>query len=238
MTSLHGHRGPGRGPGARRLCTGLLLLIAALAAGPLRAQQRPDDGSARPGLGIVAGEGRTENGATLRRYGFTSRRLRDDDRIGSLSLLYEEHTDGLEFSLLDESLSRDDVRLRYQSIYAEVKRYFPLPGPFLSYWGLRGGYSRVQGRIDRGPGRSEEFEAASVAPLYLLALPFALEHPGFLLLAFTDGASVGATVDLVPDHVWLDVEVGAVVLPRHRDDSVVLEKLIGVTRTVQLVAVF
>jgi hypothetical protein len=192
-----------------------------------------------PGFGVVIGQGQTENEAIARRYGFTTRRLRDGDRIGSLALLYEEHRNGLDFDLLDRSADAKDVTLRFQTLYVEIKRYFPLGGPVLIYWGLRGGYTRVEGRIDRGPGEKDEsFRADSVAPLWFLALPFALEHPGFLLLAAVDGSSAGLTVDLVPDRLWLDLSLGTVVLPEHHGPTLALAERFVATGMVQLVVVF
>ena len=219
------------------LAVGAVWIGMALGVSPVGAQSRGAD--IAPGFGLVVGEGRTENDATIRRFGFTTRRLSDNNRMGSLALIYEEHQNGLAFSRLDDSVAKEDVDLRYQSIFGELKRYFPVGGNFFYYWGLRGGYTRVQGRIDRGPGQKDEkFEEDSFAPLALLALPFVLENPGFLLLAFVDGASLGIVVDLVPEHIWLDLQFGSVVLPRHRDRFVVLEELFSVTRTLQLVIAF
>jgi hypothetical protein len=77
-----------------------------------------------------------------------------------------------------------------------------------------------------------------VAPLWFLALPFALEHPGFLLLAAVDGSSAGLTVDLVSDRLWLDLSLGTVVLPRLRDRTLALEDRFTATGMLQLVVVF
>ena len=100
----------------------LAVLGLALWGGVPPARAQFDDADFAPGFGFVIGEGRTQNDATIRRYGFTSRRMQDDQRSGSLALIYEEHVDGLEFDLLDPILSEEDVELRYQSIFAELKR--------------------------------------------------------------------------------------------------------------------
>lgn len=202
-----------------------------------RGQTRIEDPN--PGFGIVAGQGYSENETIARRFGFTSRRLKDGDRLGSLALLYEEHRDGIDFELFDENVDEDDVELRFQTVYLELKRYFPVAGPFHVYWGLRGGYTRVEGKIDRGPGEEDdEFTADSVAPLWFLALPFLLEHPGFLLLAAVDGSSAGITFDIIPDHVWLDLNIGTVILPLHRDRTIALEDRFTSSIMLQLVAAF
>ena len=214
-------------------------LGAVLAAGPAQAQGRPLETEFSPGFGVVIGQGQTENGAIARRFGFTSRRLQDGDRMGSMALLYEEHRDGLDYDLLDESVRKKDVSLHFQTLYLELKRYFPTGGPLLLYWGLRGGYTRVEGRVNRGPGEKDDtFQADSVAPLWWLALPFVLEHPGFILLAGVDGSSVGITFDIVPEHVWLDLSLGTVVLPEHRDHVIALQDRFTATGMLQLVVVF
>ena len=192
-----------------------------------------------PGFGIIYGEGVTEHDGATRRFGFTTRRLKDELRVGSLALLYEEYEDGLDFVLLDDDLSKEDVELRYQSIFVELKRYFPFGGPVWYYWGMRAGYTRVQGKIRPSDRESRrEFTAVSAAPLALLTLPFLLEHPGFILIAAVDGTSLGAIVDIAPDRMWLDFQISATVLPRYRDRSVILEDLLIVTQTVQLVIAF
>ena len=192
-----------------------------------------------PGFGIVYGEGMTEHEGETRRFGFTTRRLKDELRVGSLALLYEEYEDGLDFVLQDHDLSKDDVELRYQSIFVELKRYFPFGGPAWYYWGIRAGYTRVQGKIRPADRESRrKFTAVSAAPLALLALPFILEHPGFILIAAVDGTSLGAIVDIAPERVWLDFQISATVLPRHRDRSLILEDLLIVTQTLQLVIAF
>ena len=203
---------------------------------PVKAQGSLSDAS--PGFGLIYGEGKTEHGGELARVGFSSRRLVDDDRIGSLALLAEQHDDGLRIGLLDPGLEIADVSLRYQSVYMEMKRYIPIAGQFNYYWGLRGGYSRVQGEITGPGGEIQSFQAQSLAPLAMLALPLALEHPGFLLLAFTDGTSAGLTFDIVPERIWLDYQISAVILPRFRNTSLVLEDLMVVTQVLQLAIVF
>jgi hypothetical protein len=210
-----------------------LLLFAHAAQG----QSAIEDPS--PGFGIIVGQGQSENETIARRYGVTSRRLRDNDRLGSLGLLYEEHRNGIDVELFDDDLDEDDVELRFQTLYAELKRYFPVGGPFHVYWGLRGGYTRVEGRIDRGPGeKDQEFTADSVAPLWFLALPFVLEHPGFLLLAGLDGSSAGITYDIIADHVWLDLNIGTVILPLYRSRTLAIEDRFTTTIMLQLVAAF
>ncbi len=207
-------------------------------AGTARAQALSDETFA-PGFGIVYGEGRTENGAKTQRLGFSSRRLQENTRIGSLTLVGEEHFDGIPFALLDPTLSRDDVELRYQSLFMEMKRYFPLGGAFHLYWGLRGGVSRIRGRIrDPAGGPAREFEADLVGPLALLAVPLALENPGFLLLALADGTSAGLTADLVPNRIWLDYQLSATLIPNHRDARIAIEERTLVTQTLQLLIVF
>lgn len=191
------------------------------------------------GFGLLYGEGRTQEGADSKRFGFTTRRIKDKDRIGSLALVYEEHKNGLPIDLLAEGLTAENVQLRYRALYAELKRYFPLGGNFHVFWGLRGGYSRIDGRVD--PGGQEaprEFESDQVAPLWLLALPLALEHPGFLLLAFVDGAAVGMTLDLLPERLWVEYQIGAALIPNHRDEFFAVDDLTLITQSIQLVLVF
>ena len=64
------------------------------------------------------------------------------------------------------------------------------------------------------------------------------EHPGFLLLAFLDGGSVGITYDIVPDRFWLEYQLSAALIPNHRDQFVAVDDLTLTTQTVQLVLVF
>lgn len=213
------------------------ILGAVAAPGGAGAQIREQDYAT--GFGLIYGEGRTQEGANSKRFGFTTRRIKDKDRIGSMALIYEEHENGLPFDLLDESLTKESVQLRYRSVYAELKRYFPFAGNVLLFWGLRGGYSRIDGTVS--PGGQEtprEFESDQVAPLWLLALPLALEHPGFLLLAFLDGASVGMTLDLLPERLWVEYQIGATLIPNHRDQFFVVDELTLITQTIQLVLVF
>lgn len=190
------------------------------------------------GFGLLYGEGRTQEGANSKRFGFTTRRIKDKDRIGSLALIYEEHENGVPFELLDQSLTKESVQLRYRSVYAELKRYFPFAGNVLLFWGLRGGFSRIDGTVSPPDQEPREFESDQVAPLWLLALPLALEHPGFLLLAFLDGAAVGMTLDLLPERMWLEYQIGATLIPNHRDEFFVVDELTIITQTVQLVLVF
>jgi len=219
----------------RTLAAGVVLLLAL--STHARGQAQPSAPTGPPGLGILVGEGRTANGATLRRAGFTTGRLSDGGRIGSLALVAEEHVNGVPFDLLDAGVASDDVTLRYQSVALSLKNYRAILPRTLLYWGVRGGYSRVVGRVERN-GTTEEFVAESVAPLGLLALPLALEHPGFLMLAFLDGTAAGITFDLVPDHMWLDFQVDATLLPQYRDANIVLDERFSITRTLQLVLTF
>ncbi len=215
-----------------------LLLLLTLPAGAAMGQQETL-GEFAPGFGIVYGEGKAENGADSKRLGFTSRRIKDNDRMGSLALVGEEHVNGVPFELLDATLAAEDVRLRYQSVFMEMKRYFPLDDRFHYYWAIRGGYSRITGTVDPGGGQAvRTFEVDQVAPLALLALPLAIENPGFLLLAVADGTSLGLTWDIVPERLWLDFQFGAVMTPRYRDASLVLEELTIITQTLQLLLVF
>ena len=223
--------------GWRRASAGILLAAALASASGAGAQQRPSDPS--PGFGIVIGQGLTANDTIARRFGFTSRRLQDGDRLGSLALLYEEHYNGIGYRLYDDSVDKKDVSLHFQSLYLELKRYFPFGGLFHLYWGLRGGYTRVEGTIERGKGEKDEtFREDSVGPLWFLALPFVLEHPGFLLLGGVDGTSAGITLDLMPDHVWLDLGLGTVILPEHRDRMLAFKSRFVATGMLQLVVVF
>lgn len=239
---------PGNPPEARRpwrrsgwrvvsACAAAVVVACALLPARGLAQRTIEDPS--PGFGLVIGQGYSENDTIARRYGFTSRRLEDDDRLGSLGLMYEEHRNGIDYKLYDDDLEEKDVELRFQTLYVELKRYFPVSGPFHVYWGLRGGYTRVEGKINRGPGeKDDEFTADSVAPLWFLAIPFLLEHPGFLLLAAIDGSSAGITLDIVEDHVWLDLNMGTVILPLYRDSVIELEDRFTTSVMLQLVAAF
>ena len=192
-----------------------------------------------PGFGFFYGEGRTENGAKTTRFGFSSRRLRENDRIGSLALVGEKNDNGVPFEVVDKGLAADAVKLEYRTLYVELKRYFALGTNFHLYWGIRGGATRISGTIDHGPQQPvETFEEEQVAPLILLALPLALENPGFLLLALADGTSAGLTFDLVPGRVWLDYQIGPTLIPGHRGPSVAIDEPFLVTHTLQLVVVF
>ncbi len=215
---------------------GGLLLLAMVEKATARTVRNVDFS---PGFGLIYGEGRTDNGATITRFGFTSRRLKENKRMGSLALLGEEHTGGLPFEILATGISRDNVSLKYQSIFLEVKRYFPLWTNFYFYWGIRGGFTRLSGRIDPGGGLAiTEFEEDQIAPLALLALPLALENPGFMLLAFIDGTSAGLTFDIIPGRVWLDYQISTVLIPPFRDASIALDESMMVTQMLQLAFVF
>jgi len=217
----------------------LLALMALLALVPRTGRAISEISDPSPGFGIIVGQGLSENETLSRRYGFTSRRLQDNDRLGSMGLMYEEHHNGIDYELFDDDVDKNDVDLHFQTLYVELKRYFPVGGPIFVYWGLRGGYTRVEGKVERGPGeKDDEFTADSVAPLWFLALPFILEHPGFLLLAAVDGSSAGITFDIVQDHVWLDLNIGTVVLPLYRDSTIALEDRFTTSIMLQLVAAF
>jgi len=215
-----------------------LMLLLGLWGTPtgLWAQSDPESNWA-PGFGLLYGEGQTENGADLVRIGFSSRRIKEQERIGSLALIGERHENGIPFQMLD-STPAEAVTLKYQSLFFEMKRYLPIGGIFHYYWGLRGGYTRITGTVDRGGGDISTFEKDQIAPLALLALPLALENPGFLLLAFMDGTSFGLTLDIVPNRLWLDFNVAAVVLPHYRDTTLTLEDRFLVSQSVQLLLVF
>ncbi|MBI4084144.1 MAG: hypothetical protein HY423_16185 [Candidatus Lambdaproteobacteria bacterium] len=223
-----------------RFCPRLLLALAlaSLSLAGARGARAQERGQAfAPGFGLLAGEGTGELGGAGRRFGFSSRRLREHDRIGSLALVAEEWRDAVAGAALSGGTRVGAVRV--ESVYAEIKRYLPVAGGFHYYWGLRGGVTRLRAEIASGAGApARTIERDSVAPLALLALPLALEQPGFLLLALVDGASAGVTFDLVADRIWLDFQVGAQVLPRYRDRDVAFEELFLLTRAVQLVVTF
>ena len=191
-----------------------------------------------PGFGLIYGEGRTEEDTNAVRYGFTSRRLSQDDKAGSIAFLFEEHFNGIPFSILDPSVTKDGVELRYQSLFVEIKRYFPLGGNFHFYWGLRGGFTRITGKIRRNGQETAKFETTQIAPLALLALPLAFEHPGFLLLAFVEGTSIGLTFDIIPNRLWLDFQTTASLIPDHRDELIAIDQPAIVTQILQLALVF
>ena len=214
-----------------------VIALGLVASASSAVAQTHGEEDAAPGFGFIYGQGGTENGATVARYGFTSRRMRDGERIGSLGLMYQEFDDGLSFDKLHGGIRDEDVQLRYRSLYLELKRYFPVGGPLMLYWGLRGGYTRVDGRVKQ-PGRDDTFEENSAAPLWFLAVPFVLEHPGFLLLALVDGSSLGLTFDLFKDQIWVDISLGSTVLPPLRSRDIVLDERFVLTGVAQLVVVF
>jgi len=224
----------------RRRAWAALAVVAALAA-PAAAPaqgfgQREADFA--PGFGLVLGQGETADGGAGRTLGFTSRRLKDNERIGSLALMAAEYEGGIPFRALSAAVAEDDVHLRVQSVHAELRRYFPLGGNILYYWALRGGYTRLEGEVTTADGRTHRVERDQVAPLALLAVPLALENPAFLMLAFLDGTSLGLTVDVIAERLWFDLGVGAQVLPRFRDNRIVVEEPFLLTRTLQMVLVF
>jgi hypothetical protein len=197
------------------------------------------ESSPAPGFGIILGAGTAEFDAPVRKAGFTSRRLQDGGRSGALTLMAEEYTDGVRFARLDPTVRKEDVHLDYQALYLELKRYFPLFGPVTYFWGLRGGATRITGRTDRPSGeKNQKFQQDQVAPLWFLALPLALENPGFLLLGLVEGGSAGAAVDLVPNRIWLELQVSAAVVPRHRDAFIAIETPFVITRTLSLSMAF
>jgi hypothetical protein len=211
-----------------------LLLFCAV---PFTGTPAQTGGDFAPGFGFILGQGETENGALVRRYGFTTRRMEDGGRIGSLGLIYQEFENGLAFDKLQDGVRDEDVELRYRSLYAELKRYFPLGGALHIYWGLRGGFTRVDGRVRR-EGKDEKIEEDSIAPLWFLAVPFVLEHPGFLMLALVDGASLGLTFDLFQDQIWADLSLSTSVLPDVHTSAIALDPRFALTGVLQLVVVF
>jgi hypothetical protein len=187
--------------------------MAASAQGGLHEATDPN-----PGFGLIAAAGQTDAEAPLRRFGFSSRRMRDGDRMGALTLQGEEIRNGVPLVVYAPDLRREEVSLVYQSVYLELKRYFPLGGPWTYYWGLRGGYSRLTGTVSAAPGRAEKtFQQEQAAPFWFLSLPLVLENPGFLLLGLLEGGSAGIAMDLVRDRIWLEAQVSGTVIPQYRD---------------------
>jgi hypothetical protein len=200
---------------------------------------RAADAFNAPGFGIILGGGNGELDAVVRKAGFTSRRLEDGGRSGALTLLAESYQDGVPFELVDTSLRKQDVHLEYQALYVELKRYFPLWSNLHTFWGLRGGATRITGTVERGAGKKDEaFQDNQVAPLWFLAVPLALENPGFLLLGLVEGGSVGLAWDLIPRHLWLEAQVSAAMVPGHRDKFIAVDIPFVVTRTVSISAAF
>ncbi len=214
----------------------LLAILLAVHPGREAWGQATGGGDFAPGFGIVYGRGETEDGGQLTRFGFTSRRMKEGKHVGSAALVGEEHS-GVPNELLDAGLAPEDLSLRYQALFVEIKRYFPIGGGFHYYWGVRGGFSRVSGTVT-DPAGTESFESDLVAPLGLLALPLALENPGFLVLAFLDGASFGLTLEIVPKRIWLDFQVGSALLPAYRDARVVVEQPLVLSSVLQVAVVF
>jgi hypothetical protein len=191
-----------------------------------------------PGFGIVVAGGVAGEDAELRRAGFSSRRLKDGDRMGVLTLQAEEHKGSLAVERLDPALAPDGAKITYQSVYLELKNYSAIRGPLLAFWGLRGGATRVSGRVTPPGAAPREFERDQVAPLWFLALPLVLEHPGFLLLGLLDGASAGLALDIVPRRIWIEAQVGAALVPRYHDASILLDQPFVLTRAVSLTMAF
>ncbi|HEX7929170.1 MAG TPA: hypothetical protein VF678_16360, partial [bacterium] len=168
---------------------------------------------------------------------FTTRRIQDGNRAGSLSLVAERYEDGVPFELVDTGLRKKDVRLEYEALYVELKRYIPVWGPFNTFWGLRGGATRITGTVKQ-PGKDREFHEDQAAPLWFLALPLAMENPGFLLLALVEGGSAGVSFDLVPNKVWIEAQVTAAMVPGHRDRFLAIDTPFVMTRTLSISAAF
>ena len=227
-------------PSSRYLKPGIVtvFLLAGLCFWPVSpSAQQNGPSEIAPGFGLSYGEGKTEHGGEVVRGGFTSRRLTDGGRTGSLALMAEQHRDTIQYVPLVPGLGQEQVSLLYQTVYLEMKRYLSFGSGIQYYWGVRGGYTRITGE-ETSSGSPREFTTDQVAPLALLALPLMIEHPGFLLLAFMDGASAGMTVDIIPERIWLDYQIGTVLLPRYRDDVLALEDQTLLTQTLQLMIVF
>ncbi len=214
-------RARGRPTLALAACAVLTVWTLVLAAVPIpvRAAESSADIA---GFGIVAASGVTDNGATVRRLGFTSRRLRDGGRLGSLALVAEEQHNGFAVTRLNPSLRAEDVDLTYQALYVELRRFFPLAGHVLYFWSLRGGITRLSGSVNSG-GVSRNFQQDQVAPLLPLAVPLALENPGFLLLGLLEGASLGLSLDLVQDRIWLELQESTALVPRLRTADIAVD---------------
>ena len=212
------------------------VLCALLAGGAAQVSaQIPTDLS----FGLLAGEGLNDRDARVQRYGLTSSRLSDNDRQGSLALVWETHDGGVDFARLDQRVAEQDVSLRYESLQVELKRYFPIGGRGRYYWGFRGGYSRIIGHVrDPDTGRERVVEAAQIAPLAVLAVPLALENMGFLLVGLIEGGSVGVVIDIVERKLWLDFQLGGALLPRFRNELLVLDRPYALAGTLQLAWVF
>lgn len=218
-------------------------MIAATLAAFILSAQLPGSAlataSSLPGFGIIFGGGTGELGTQVRKAGFTSRRLEDGGRSGALTLMGETYRDGVPLELLDPALRAKNVSTEYQALYLELKRYFPLWGPAHAFWGLRGGATRITGVVDRGAGtKKRTFQEDQVAPLWFLALPLALEHPGFLLLGLVEGASAGVSWDLYPNRLWVEAQISAAMIPRHRDKFAAIDTPFVVTRTLTFSAAF
>ncbi|HUJ75266.1 MAG TPA: hypothetical protein VL359_10425 [bacterium] len=217
--------GRARGTAALAVLAGLLLLAAAA-----HAQGLPDE---NPGLGIEVAQGLVNDSAELQRIGFSTHRLRDKDRLGSLALLYETFHNGTPFHLLQPGAGNGNPDITSESLYLELKRFISLGGPFYTFWGLRGGYTQVHGKVQLATGQ-HSFHAEQVAPLWYLGLPLALEHPGFLLVSLVDGASAGLAVDIQQDRIWLEYQLGTELVPPYRDDALVIDTSYIVTQAVTL----
>lgn len=215
-----------------------MLALLPLLGGPAHAQMTPPAPREPPGFGIVVAGGDAGEGIELRRVGFSSRRLKDGERMGALTFQAEEHKGSLVPARLDSTLAADGVSVTYQSVFLELKNYSALWGPLLTFWGLRGGATRITGSVTPSGGSRYEFTRDQIAPLLLLALPLMLEHPGFILLGGLDGASAGIALDLVPRRVWLELQVGAAIAPGYHDALIVLEQSFVVTRALSLTVAF
>jgi hypothetical protein len=120
----------------------------------------------------------------------------------------------------------------------ELKRYFPLWGGFHTFWGLRGGATRITGTVNRTGAKDRDIQEDQFAPLWFLAVPLAMENPGFLLLGLVEGGSVGMSWDLIPKHIWVEAQVTAAMVPHHRDKFFAIDTPFVVTRTLSISAAF
>ena len=53
-----------------------------------------------------------------------------------------------------------------------------------------------------------------------------------------NSTSFGLTADIVPNRIWLDYSIGAVLVPRFRDAQVAVDEPLTITQTLQLAVVF
>ena len=218
------------------VCLPVLLMLALVGAWPAAGWSAEEQ--SLPGLGFFGGLVEAGDNGEGERFGLNTRRIRDQDRTGSLALVGERINGGVKFKTLSPDVSRESVEVQLRSVHLELKRYFDYFWRFSYYWGLRGGYSELSGTVRPEGMEPSEFRTYSFAPLALLALPFMLEDPGFIMLALVDGASAGLIFDLAPQHVWLDFQLGAIVLPSHQDRYVAISQNLLLTRAASLVVAF